>query len=70
MNDVHPIQDSPADMTLIERVHLLECALARLWDQVWWMNLPDDRRAIYEADGFKAPIQNFYARFEDVSRGR
>jgi hypothetical protein len=34
------------------------------------MNLPDDRRAIYEADGFKAPIQNFYARFEDVSRGR
>jgi hypothetical protein len=59
MNDRHPIQDSPA-LPLERRVQLLEVHLARLWDQVWWMSLPEDRRRQYEAEGFTAPITSFY----------
>jgi hypothetical protein len=45
---------------LQDRVRLLECKLAQLWDQVWWMSLPPERRAGYEAEGFTAPIERFY----------
>jgi hypothetical protein len=57
--DIHPIADAP-DWPLEKRVHYLEIALAKLWDQVWWMQLPEDRRKQYQAEGFTAPIANFY----------
>jgi hypothetical protein len=59
MRERHPVQESPA-LPLERRVQWLEINLARLWDQVWWMNLPADRRAEYEAQGFSAPIPRFY----------
>jgi hypothetical protein len=62
--DVHPIQDNPPDKTLLERVHFLEVALGRLWDQVWWMQLTAEKRAEYEREGFTAPIRNFYERID------
>jgi hypothetical protein len=55
----HPIQDAP-DLPLDRRVHLLECYLARLWDQVWWMSLPWYKRAAWRVLGFTAPIRKFY----------
>lgn len=42
--EIHPIQDSPP-WTLEQRVRHLELHLAMLWDQVWWMALPPERRA-------------------------
>lgn len=59
MKSRHPIQDSP-DLPLERRVQLLEIHLAMLWDQVWWMQLPPEKRAEYEGQGFKAPIERFY----------
>lgn len=59
MNERHPIEERP-DLPLEERIRHLEIHFAQLWDQVWWMNLPEDRRKAYEAEGFKAPIQEFY----------
>lgn len=59
MAERHPVQEGPP-LPLEERVRLLELNLARLWDQVWWMQLPADARAGYEAEGFRAPIQAFY----------
>lgn len=47
-------------MSVEERVGYLEQMLARLWDQVWWMNLPEEKRSEYEAQGFKDPIGKFY----------
>lgn len=64
--DVHPIQDAPPNKTLVERVHFLECALGMLWDQVWWMNLTAEKRAEYEAQGFRAPIRRFYVPLDQV----
>ena len=63
--DVHPIQDAPAGKSLVDRVHFLECALGRLWDQVWWMNLPWYRRVFYRLQGFRSPIKNFYTRLDE-----
>lgn len=57
--DVHPIADAP-DWPIEKRVHHLEVYLARLWDQVWWMQLPAERRKAYEDAGFTAPIPRFY----------
>ena len=57
--DSHPIQDAPP-WPIERRVQYLEIMLARLWDQVWWMDLPEDRRKGYEAEGFTAPIPQFY----------
>lgn len=57
--EIHPIQESPL-LPLERRVQLLEIHLAMLWDQVWWMNLPAEKRAEYEAQGFSAPILKFY----------
>lgn len=68
LRDVHPIPGNPPDRSLSERVTHLECALARLWDQVWWMNLAPERREAYARDGFKAPIQRFYVPLEDTHR--
>ena len=66
--DKHPITVCPADATLEQRVHWLELHLAMLWDQVWWMALPEDRRKGYEAEGFKAPIDRFYGRSDPWPR--
>ena len=44
----------------MERIHHLECHLAMLWDQVWWMDLPFWRRWFYMAQGFRSPISKFY----------
>jgi len=57
--EAHPIADAP-DWPLEKRVQYLEVQLARLWDQVWWMNLPAEQRAIYEAQGFGDPIPQWY----------
>lgn len=63
--DRHPIlAGGPQGATLEERVHWLELHAAMLWDQVWWMALPEARRAAYEAEGFTAPIGRFYGRGE------
>lgn len=56
----HPIPDCPAGKTLEERVHWLEVMLAQLWDQVWWMRLPEADRKAYQAQGFTDPIPKFY----------
>jgi len=56
----HPIQDTPPNKTLMERVRHLELHLAMLWDQVWWMNLPVEQRGKYRAEGFTDPIEKFY----------
>lgn len=58
--EVHPIPDAPAGWTPEQRIHHLEVQLARLWDAVWWLSLPDDERRRYEAEGFKHPIEKFY----------
>jgi hypothetical protein len=63
--DRHPIEESPP-LPLERRVQLLEIHLAQLWDMVWWESLPPDRRAAYEAEGFTAPIQQFYRDESDV----
>jgi hypothetical protein len=57
--DRHPIQDNPP-LSLERRIHLLEIYLGRLWDQVWWMSLSVEERAEWEAQGYTAPIQQFY----------
>lgn len=59
MVERHPIQESPS-LPLERRVQLLEIHLAQLWDQVWWMQLSPEKRAEYEAEGFRAPIRRFY----------
>jgi hypothetical protein len=59
MAESHPILERP-DLSAEERCQLLEQRLAQLWDQVWWMALPADRRAAYEVEGFSAPIKHFY----------
>lgn len=59
MGERHPIADSP-DLPMQRRVQLLEVHLARLWDQVWWLSLPPDRREAYRAEGFTDPIERFY----------
>lgn len=67
----HPIKDAPL-ASLEERVRWLELHVAMLWDQVWWMNLPEERRKGYEAEGFKDPIQKFYGvpDLVETKRGR
>jgi len=65
MPDRHPIRERP-DLPIERRVQLLEQHLARLWDAVWWLSLPPEQRAAYEAEGFTAPIQQFY---DDVPEG-
>ncbi len=60
----HPVQECPP-LPVERRVHLLECLLARLWDQVWWDGLPFWRRWYYRARGFRSPIPQFYEPRED-----
>jgi len=59
MPEQHPVRER-FDLPIERRVQLLEQLLAMLWDQVWWMALPAERRAQYEAEGFRAPIERFY----------
>jgi len=66
MPERHPIQERP-DLPVERRVQLLEQQLARLWDHCWWRALSPERRAAYEAEGFRDPIQQFY---EDGPNGR
>lgn len=60
MAEKHPIEVSP-HLPVDERVRVLEAHLAQLWDQVWWMNLPEEKRAEYRAQGFTDPIEKFYS---------
>lgn len=55
----HPISDCP-DLSLEQRVQLLEIHLAQLWDEVWWHQLPFYRRWFYWLQGFRSPVQKFY----------
>jgi hypothetical protein len=57
--DTHPITER-ADLSPERRCQLLEQRLAQLWDQVWWISLPQERRAAYEKEGFRAPVSRFY----------
>ena len=59
MSERHPIAVAPS-MTLDDRVRHIEAHLAMLWDQVWWMNLPEESRAAYRLQGFRDPIEHFY----------
>jgi hypothetical protein len=59
----HPIAQDPPQPTiasLVSELFQLKCLCAQLWDQVWWLSLPPERRADYEAQGFRDPIQQFY----------
>jgi hypothetical protein len=67
VNDVHPIKQGPIGRTLEERLRATEEALALLWDQVWWMQLPEATRAHYEAEGFRSPIRRFYVPIDQVA---
>jgi hypothetical protein len=53
------VQECPP-LPLERRVHLLECHLARLWDEVWWHQLPWWKRLYYWLRGFRSPISSFY----------
>lgn len=67
----HPIADAP-DLPVERRVHLLECHLAQLWDQVWWDQLPWRQRWYYRyVEGHRRPIREFYSPYysDDVNRG-
>lgn len=64
MRERHPIPDAP-DLPLPARVHLLECRLAQLWDEVWWHQLPWHRRLFYWLHGFRSPIRRFYVPVDD-----
>jgi hypothetical protein len=59
MAERHPIEDAPR-LPIERRIQLLEIYLAQIWDQVWWMSLTPEQRADYEAQGFTAPIEQFY----------
>jgi len=59
MSERHPVCERP-DLPLERRCQLLEIRLAQLWDQVWWMQLPDTQRTAYARQGFTAPIRQFY----------
>lgn len=57
----HPIPDGGLpNETLEQRIRRLEMYLGMLWDQVWWMNLPPEKRLKYQLEGFKDPIEKFY----------
>ena len=58
--DVHPLCPGATDRTLEQRLLHLENIVSQLWDQVWWLSLPVERRALYESQGHKAPIIDFY----------
>jgi hypothetical protein len=60
--DEHPITDNPVGVPLEQQLREARHLLAELWDQVWWLSLPPERRAEYESQGFTAPIQKFYGR--------
>lgn len=60
MQEEHPIKDNPQNKSIEERVRWLEICLARLWDQVWWMNLPLTVKQQYKIEGFTDPIEDFY----------
>jgi hypothetical protein len=62
--DSHPIRLAPQGATVEERLHWYEHHLALLWDQVWWLSLTPEARANWEAQGFAAPISQFYGRSE------
>lgn len=59
MNSPHPIQES-LTLPVERRVQLLEIRLTKLWDEVWWHQLPWHRRLRYWLQGFRSPIVRFY----------
>lgn len=61
----HPIAHYPAGLTAEERCGLLEYHLARLYDEVWWHQLPFYRRWYYAlVEGHRSPIRQFYGPYE------
>lgn len=60
-DDEHPIKvGGLPGQTLEQRVARVEEYLARHHDQLWWMNLPPERRKRYEAEGFSDPMQHYF----------
>lgn len=59
MKSPHPVQARP-DLSLEQQVDVYREQLAQLWDMVWWLALPVERRTDYERQGFTAPIRRFY----------
>lgn len=65
MSSTHPIQDPLIDpltgkpATPERERQLMRIYLAQLWEQVWWLSLSPEKRAEYEAQGNKAPIEDF-----------
>ncbi len=68
----HPIAQDPPQPTipsLVAHLFLLQCQCAQLWDQVWWLSLSAARRADYERQGFRDPIQQFYFPYDEDVNG-
>jgi hypothetical protein len=57
--EYHPVAER-SDLTTERQLQILRELVAQLWDQVWWMNLPPERREAYRAEGFTDPIREFY----------
>lgn len=62
--EVHPIPEDPPTSTdpevLRQYCFTLQCRVALLWEQVWWMDLPFYKRWAWRYLGFEAPIRRFY----------
>jgi len=56
----HPLETAPVGKTTEERIRILEEHLAQLWDQVWWLSLPPERREGYQKEGYTDPVRRFY----------
>lgn len=59
MNSSHPIYER-SELSIERRIQLLEQNLAKLWDEVWWHQLPWHIRLYYYLQGFRSPIKKFY----------
>lgn len=64
LSERHPCRQRP-ELTPEQQLPLLFELLARLWDEVWWHQLPAWRRWAYWLQGFRSPINRFYESDDD-----
>ena len=53
--------NTPRPASIEERIQALEWRFSRLWEEVWWHQIPWWTRLYYWLQGFRSPILNFYA---------
>lgn len=67
--DRHPVPDLPYPegkpveevlRELWQYVRVVAIRTGQLWDHDWWMSLSPEKRAEYEAQGFRDPIEKWY----------